>query len=74
MQYTYFLSSQELAEEIDTTHVSLCSAWMYNENWIQRCWQAPFHSYESCSVVHEVNFPGLKLPGSEAALPPVAAH
>ena len=39
------------------------SPWMYNNIWIQPIWQAPIHSYESCSVVHDV--PDLKILCSE---------
>ena len=33
--------------------VTLNQEWMYYIIWIQCCWQAPIHSYESCSVAHE---------------------
>ena len=50
---------------------------MFSINWIQPCWWANFHSMKAaqwCMKPEMVGFPGLKVPGSEAALPHHWAH
>ena len=42
------------------------------KNWIQRCWQAPIHSYESCSVVHEAKNGWIR--DCSAVLPVLCVH
>ena len=48
----YFRSNFNESRHHVSPHTTL-QPWMYNINWIQCCWWAPAHSYESCSVAHE---------------------
>ena len=49
---------------------SVYGPWMYYIIWIQRLWRASIHSYESWRMKPQMaDFLGLKIPGSDAALP-----